>query len=96
MTIYKEPYVECGEGWRDIYTPLIELCAALGVEVTQIKEKFGGLRFYVRGYRPYLDKVIQWAEAESYRTCEECGRPGQLRQDSWMKTLCDEHHNKET
>jgi hypothetical protein len=31
------------------------------------------------------------AQEESFHTCEICGQPGELREDSWIKTLCDEH-----
>jgi hypothetical protein len=31
------------------------------------------------------------AELESIHTCEICGQPGELREDGWIKTLCDEH-----
>lgn len=64
--------------------------------VSQIKEKFGGLRFYYRydgdkavGERLY--EIVQRAENQSYGTCEVCGQPGELRKRSWWRTLCDKH-----
>lgn len=61
------------------------------VVVTQIKEKFGGLRFYYEGGDEYIDGVVDMAELWASRTCEECGKPGQSRSGGWIRTLCDEH-----
>jgi len=61
-------------------------------EVLQVKEKFGGLRFYVNCRRnEAIRQRIGIAAEESFRTCEVCGQPGRLREDRWIKTLCDEH-----
>lgn len=62
------------------------------VVVQQIKEKFGGLRFYYNGGDDYIDGLTQMAESISYKICETCGKPGQPRNNRWIKTLCDEHH----
>ena len=79
---------ECGNGWE----PLIRrLSARLGPDVvaTQVKEKWGGLRFYVDGATDADHAAIDAAERESYVTCEECGEAGRERNDGWIKTLCD-------
>jgi len=83
--------VECGEGWKSLYAPLIERCKAEGVAVLQVKEKFGGLRFYVGGASDRLYEAIKEAESKSLTLCERCGEPGQLRKGGWWKTLCDRH-----
>lgn len=84
--------VECGPGWRKIIEPLMERCLREGVAITQIKEKFGGLRFYVGSANDELFDAIDAAEKESLKTCEQCGEPGILRTDkSWFQTLCDKH-----
>jgi hypothetical protein len=57
----------------------------------QVKEKFGGLRFYVNGATDKHWNYISFAESMSYRTCEECGAPGKLYTDGWHRTLCDIH-----
>lgn len=63
------------------------------VIVSQIKEKFGGLRFYYDGGDSYIDGMVDLAEHWAEKTCEECGKPGHLRKDlPWIKTLCDEHY----
>lgn len=61
---------------------------------SQVKEKFGGLRFYVDGATEKHYNYITFAESMSYRTCEECGAPGKTYTDGWHVTLCD-HHAKE-
>lgn len=83
--------VECGEGWKSLYVPLMERCKADGVAVLQVKEKFGGLRFYVAGGSDDLYDAIEEAESRSFTICECCGAPGELRKDGWWKTLCDLH-----
>ena len=57
----------------------------------QIKEKFGGLRFYVQAATDKHYQYISFAESMSYRTCEQCGAPGKTYTDGWHKTLCDIH-----
>lgn len=60
-------------------------------KVAQIKEKFGGLRFYVDGGDEATHGMIRMAEAWADRTCEVCGAPGHSREGGWIKTLCDTH-----
>jgi hypothetical protein len=57
----------------------------------QVKEKFGGLRFYVQAATDKHYQYINFAESMSYRTCEECGNPGKTYTDGWHMTLCDIH-----
>ncbi len=84
--------VECGEGWKSLYEPLIARCKAEGVAVLQVKEKFGGLRFYVGGASDDLYDAIEEAESKSFTLCEKCGDPGELRKGrGWWQTLCDRH-----
>lgn len=61
------------------------------VRVMQIKEKFGGLRFYIDGGDECIRGMIQMACAMSLHICEDCGNPGRMRSDNWYRTLCDEH-----
>ena len=60
----------------------------------QVKEKFGGLRFYVDNCDEYTSGVINLAESLSYRTCEQCGNKGMIRKGGWIKTLCDSCSSK--
>ena len=61
------------------------------VVVAQIKEKFGGLRFYYDGGDRYVRGLVSMAEAWAARSCEECGAPGKQRPGGWVRTLCDFH-----
>jgi hypothetical protein len=84
--------VECGEGWKSLYAPLIERCKVEGVEVLQVKQKFGGLRFYVGVASGDLHLAIEAAELKSFTLCEQCGDPGELRNHrGFWQTLCDRH-----
>lgn len=64
------------------------------VVVEQIKEKFGGLRFYYQGGDDTIQGMVRMAEAWADRSCEECGKPGKSREGGWIKTLCDEHEEQ--
>jgi hypothetical protein len=103
--MFAEPYggFAVGAGWW----PIIEsLCANIQahtdwrekqgkpvpqVTVEQIKEKFGGLRFYYRGGDDYILGLIQMAESWAAHSCETCGAPGKRRGGGWIRTLCDHH-----
>jgi hypothetical protein len=61
--------------------------------VVQVKEKFGGLRYYTSQHTEEIGKLIDLFERLSYQTCEVCGNLGQARGGGWIKTLCDEHAN---
>ena len=65
-------------------------------EATQVKEKFGGLRFYYTGATEEGAKLINKAEKMSYHICEECGKKGVLREDiGWVRTLCLKHYKEQ-
>ncbi len=64
------------------------------VVVTQVKEKFGTLRFYYTGGDEYINGLVSMAESMSSVICETCGAPGTQRGGSWIRTLCDEHAEK--
>ncbi len=64
------------------------------VVVEQIKEKFGGLRFYYQGGDDYIDGLVSMAESWAARTCETCGHLGSRRSGGWIRTLCDEHEQE--
>lgn len=61
------------------------------VVVEQIKEKFGGLRFYYQGGNDTIDGMVRMAEAWAGNSCEECGNVGKRTQGGWVRTLCDFH-----
>jgi hypothetical protein len=78
-------------GWVPIVDKLITELLALGWDgdLHQVKEKFGGLRFYVGAATPEMIKLIHAAEVETFTICEGCGKPGVQRTGGWIKTLCD-------
>jgi hypothetical protein len=85
---------ECGDGWYDLIDELSSNLERFGVQAMQVKEKFGGLRFYISGYNPKysneIDMAIGRAEKKSIRTCEKCGKPGSIRDWGWLQTLCND------
>ena len=84
-------YIECDDGWKKLYEPLVKATEASGGKVLQIKEKFGALRFYTQGNPEWLKDLITQIEFFSEHVCEYCGKPGKLRNDRlWLKTLCEE------
>jgi hypothetical protein len=84
-------------GWYPLIKNLIDELIKLGwdKQVTQVKEKFGGLRFYINGGSDEIYNKISEAEKLSYETCELCGNKGELRTKiRWFTTLCDEHYEQ--
>lgn len=64
------------------------------VVAVQVKEKFGGLRFYYEGGDENISGMVRMAESWASHTCEECGQPGKHRSGSWIRTLCDKHEEE--
>lgn len=59
---------------------------------SQVKEKFGELRFYYRGGSDYSSSVVRLAESLSSHVCEVCGGLGKgVSLMGWMQTRCSEH-----
>lgn len=61
------------------------------IVIDQIKEKFGGLRFYYHGGDDHIYGLVNMAEVWADHSCEKCGNKGQLRSGGWIRTLCDVH-----
>jgi hypothetical protein len=96
---------ETPPGWdnvlRRLSATLSNICVADGCEinVVQVKEKFGGLRFYYdgKGDCARINAAIAATEAECYQTCGNCGEPGTLVNDhGWLAVLCDKHKSEDT
>jgi hypothetical protein len=88
------------EGWAALLEELyIQLEAVpINIEVHQVKSKFGGLRFYYgvdydendEALRETVRRLVDAAEAESYKICEDCGAVGAPKQVGyWMTTQCE-------
>lgn len=88
--------IECGGGWFRVVEAAAEVLAARSrvsgetVQASQIKEKFGSLRFYYYGGDDFASGAIEAAEMASIRTCEVSGAPGRLTSGGWVSTLSPE------
>jgi len=86
-----------GDGWFKL---VYELVSSIKVndlkkggwvtKVTQCKEKFGGLRFYVTGTSDKNWSLIRNAEQKSYGVCEVTGSEVEVGtwNDGWVQTIC--------
>lgn len=64
-------------------------------KIVQIKEKFGGLRFYIDGGDEQIHAWISFAESMSYDICEECGTNQNIGTTSgWIRTICGDCSTK--
>lgn len=89
-------YPEHGEGWAWLINQLcnqlqhdIEHNKQPQIEASQVKEKFGGLRFYTLGSSDMQDAQISLVESMSYHVCEECGSTKDIGHTApWIRTLC--------
>lgn len=95
----------CGDGWEPIIRELSKQLEEINnrgwadVAAVQVKEKFGGLRFYVELRGDEIDNLVQdcvhalinQAERQADMRCEVCGEYGVRRSGGWIKTLCDKH-----
>lgn len=94
ITEFLDVYKDCfpvGKGWRPLVTKLVKDIAAIDedVVVDQVKEKFGGLRFYFSGGNEEVDRLVDVAESESYEICERCGTKEDVETKGWwILTLC--------
>ena len=83
------------ENWADVWgkEPRTIPDPIEQVVATQVKEKFGTLRFYYCGGDNYIRGLVDMAENMSGVMCEVCGSPGWRRRGSWFRTLCEEHRH---
>jgi hypothetical protein len=98
-----------GDGWFDLIYELSTKIDSLFKNnnlngddypaCVQVKEKFGSLRFYMEGIPERINNeahtYIGEAEEKSSKTCEDCGKPGEIVSvRGWYRCLCKEHHEK--
>ena len=92
---------ECGKGWW----PMIEKVASAidsfnaahpdsPVEVSQIKQKFGGLRIYHYNAPEDIRQLIDLAIESSWHTCERCA-PRKASPPTWKVTGSPSARNAE-
>jgi len=91
------------DGVVDVYNKIItpEMVDEAGLKMqeqyekvpiaSQVKEKFGSLRFYVDNARNEHYDYIEFAERLSFHTCEVCGKPGKASKHGWITVRCKEH-----
>lgn len=93
---------ECDDGW---YWIIDNLCGHIQsyldnnthlnipqVVATQVKEKYGTLRFYFDGGNDYIYGMVSHTEYLSGTICEECGSHEEIgTTQGWYKTLCFSH-----
>ena len=97
--------VTCGDGWYTLIDTLCGNIknrvdnfnrfkpeeAWMSCQATQVKEKYGGLRFYTEGGDDEIDGMISMAESMSYHICSECAKPSVPQKGrGWIYTLCSE------
>lgn len=94
-------YVGVDTGWYPLIVQLDADISALdpNYRIYQVKEKFGGLRYYIEPSVDLSDEdrdavftLVSNAEAESYKTCESCGcscSGPKANQFGWILTYCD-------
>lgn len=81
------------DGWFSLVELLIVDLIALGWDrdCQQIKEKFGGLRFYIGAGSPEVWARIATAEEQAWETCEVCGALGSFKNTNGRFVACEAH-----
>lgn len=95
---YDQTYLDwMPDGWRVAFGDQMiqELSEALGehakdFRILDIKEKFGGLRFYCNGATNEAYKVIEKYSRLSYWICIECGKDATLISKGYISPFCDQ------
>ena len=93
---------ECGDGWFELlynisyflekeiestnYEKDYPICAS------QVKEKYGTLRFYMSTETDKMSEIIDMHEKMSEKVCERCGglEAKTRTVNHWVSTICDE------
>lgn len=91
--------IDVDEGWYQIVVDCDKELTAIdpNYQIFQIKQKFGGLRYYFHSSQSdtskAMNEVVSKHEAIAARTCEATGGPGVLMKSArgWYKTLNPEY-----
>lgn len=87
------------EGWRknfgiqmcrDIRKELIKNHYLFKYTVVQVKEKFGGLRWYDDGAPGRVHDIVEDYASKSYYICINCGKPATKYTTGWICPYCDD------
>jgi len=98
-TKYVNPFrFDCDDGWYPLLEELSEKIQKVIEEykietftVSQIKEKYGSLRYYHFGAIDQIQDIIDEYEIKSETICERCGNKGSIKNlDGWYKCVCND------
>lgn len=93
------------EGWmrkfgidmcKELRKQLIKDKMLFSFRITQIKEKFGTLRFYVASASREVYSIIDKYEHISFSTCICCGEPAKYITSGWISPFCEHCVNKDS
>jgi hypothetical protein len=87
-------FFDVEDGWLQLIKNLIIELIEFGWDgkILQVKQKYGGLRFYIQNETVVERTIISKYEKESYNICEICGNLGnQVTKNGWIVTLCEKH-----
>jgi len=98
----KQIHIDHHPGWYPIIEYLTHDLYELSLEYSEgsinvecVRDKMGGLRYYVEYHLPdeeimEIEKLIRKYEKQSLKTCEECGESGSMCSPKifWFVTLC--------
>ena len=93
------------DGWRksfgldmckEIKEELLKYNALDDYRITQIKEKYGSLRWYDTGYPKdsKIGDIIEKYEKLSEEVCINCGKPAKYYTKGWISFICEDCKNK--
>jgi len=96
---------QCGNGWYKIIDEASNKLETLILKepketrsffaASTVKEKYGTLRIYMISQTREMIEIISKALHESEKTCEECSKPGYIRNiNNWFFTRCDQCFDK--
>lgn len=66
----------------------------ISFKIVQVKEKFATLSVYPNFASEEIFNIIHEYEKKSAEICENCGKPGKIRNLGWMRTLCNDCYEK--
>ena len=104
--LYENCPIGVGEGWYKIIRKISEDLTKWNsenpdkqVKPVQVKEKFGGLRYYTDVCFDETSKMISDAEHLADICCESCGlidkKKVKSRGGGWIVTLCDKCYEED-
>jgi len=97
--------ISCGPGWSFLIAKLSHKLEALIIKhqseegfapyATDVKEKYGTLRFYMSTETEGMSKLIEDAEKDSAFICEICGKTGKTKEiNGWFSCRCADHSHE--